>query len=318
MKIAIASDLHLEFGDLDFDNNQGADVLVLSGDIMVANDLAQHDPYRLMGEHYRSTRFHDFMERCCARFPHVIYVVGYHEHYYGDFAVTVPHIKSMFSRFKNLHVLERDMVVINDVHFVGGTLWTDMNQEDPLTLYHMTKMMNDFRCVKNSNRFVNFRARVPLDKPVGMTDQEWVDSPMEGRTRQEFKTRTATFCPEDAVAEFRLTVEYLKLMLETHRDRTFVMCGHHSPSRQSTHEMYAHDTVMNGGYSSDLEQFILDQENLVLWTHGHTHHPFDYEIGQCRVVCNPRGYIGHEPEAANWTLKTVEIKKHQLKVSVVS
>jgi hypothetical protein len=140
-----------------------------------------------------------------------------------------------------------------------------------------------------------------------MTDQEWVDSPINGRTQEVFKTREATFCPEDAVAEFRLTVDYLKLMLETHRDQTFVMCGHHAPSPQSTHAMYAHDTVMNGGYRSDLEQFILDQENLVLWTHGHTHHPFDYEIGQCRVVCNPRGYIGHEPEATNWTLKTIEI-----------
>jgi|688.fasta_scaffold465750_2 predicted phosphodiesterase len=307
MKIAVASDLHLEFGDLDFDNSNGADVLILSGDIMVANDLVQHDPHRIMGEHYRSNRFHDFFERCCARFPHVIYVLGNHEHYYGDFAKTLGHVRSMLSRLKNLHILEREMVVINGIHFVGGTLWTDMNQEDPLTLYHMTKMMNDFRCVKNSDRVVNYRARVPRDRPMNMTDQEWVDSPINGRTQEVFKTREATFCPEDAVAEFRLTVDYLKLMLETHRDQTFVMCGHHAPSPQSTHAMYAHDTVMNGGYRSDLEQFILDQENLVLWTHGHTHHPFDYEIGQCRVVCNPRGYIGHEPEATNWTLKTIEI-----------
>ena len=24
--------------------------------------------------------------------------------------------------------------------------------------------------------------------------------------------------------------------------------------------------------------------------HGHTHHSFDYQIGEWRVVCNPHGY----------------------------
>jgi hypothetical protein len=41
MKIALVSDVHLEFGDLDFENNSGADVLILGGDICVANDMAQ-------------------------------------------------------------------------------------------------------------------------------------------------------------------------------------------------------------------------------------------------------------------------------------
>jgi hypothetical protein len=44
-----------------------------------------------------------------------------------------------------------------------------------------------------------------------------------------------------------------------------------------------------------------------LWTHGHMHDDFDYTIGTCRVVCNPRGYVGHEARANNWQLKTIEI-----------
>jgi len=39
MKIAVCSDLHLEFGDLDLHNDEGADVLILGGDILVAEDL---------------------------------------------------------------------------------------------------------------------------------------------------------------------------------------------------------------------------------------------------------------------------------------
>jgi hypothetical protein len=47
---------------------------------------------------------------------------------------------------------------------------------------------------------------------------------------------------------------------------------------------------MNGAYHSDLREFILDRPQIKLWTHGHTHHPFDYMIGETRIVCNPRGY----------------------------
>jgi len=41
MKIAVASDLHLEFGDLDFENTNHAQVLILSGDICTVSDLVQ-------------------------------------------------------------------------------------------------------------------------------------------------------------------------------------------------------------------------------------------------------------------------------------
>jgi predicted phosphodiesterase len=42
MKIALASDLHLEFQDINLKNTEGAEVLILSGDIMVAEDLHNH------------------------------------------------------------------------------------------------------------------------------------------------------------------------------------------------------------------------------------------------------------------------------------
>ena len=78
MKISVASDIHLEFGDLDFENTEGAEVLILSGDICVANDLDYNNIESTVT--YRSTRYHGFFERCCERFPHVSSVLGNHEH----------------------------------------------------------------------------------------------------------------------------------------------------------------------------------------------------------------------------------------------
>ena len=87
----------------------------------------------------------------------------------------------------------------------------------------------------------------------------------------------------------------------------FVVAGHHSPSKLSTHPKYQDDQLMNGAYSSDLSEFILDHPQIKLWTHGHTHHEFDYMIGSTRIACNPRGYIGYEPQADDFKLKYLEV-----------
>jgi hypothetical protein len=102
-------------------------------------------------------------------------------------------------------------------------------------------------------------------------------------------------------------IEYLRLIIEGKFDQKFVVVGHHTPSRLSTHEMYKNETLMNGGYSSQLDEFILDHPQIKLWTHGHTHHEFDYMIGSTRIVCNPRGYINYEAQADNFKLKYVEV-----------
>ena len=288
MKISVASDIHLEFGDLDIANTDNAEVLILSGDICVAADLDMRDRRQteLGFARYRSEMFHEFFERCAQNFPHVIYIMGNHEYYHSDFATALHDMRRKLAHLTNLYILERELKVINDVTFIGGTLWTDMNNHDALTLYHMRTMMNDFRVIQNSAVPVHFRTQ-------------------EG----EFKTRVSKFSPEDAVAEHVKMKEYIQVVTATlgKNPNKYVVVGHHAPSRKSTHEMYAHDTIMNGGYSSDMDEFIEDRPQIKLWTHGHTHHPFDYMIGETRVVCNPRGYAGHEERADEWKLLTVDI-----------
>ena len=277
MKIALASDVHLEFGDLDFDNTDSADVLILGGDICVAADMAQRDPYNTMGEHYRSNRFHAFFQRCCDRFPHVIFIVGNHEHYNGDFQKTIPHFRDVLGYLTNLHILEKETFVLDDVTFIGGTLWTDMNRRSIRTLHEISRMMNDFRCVDNSARLTDGRG--------------WNDR----------------FTTTDAADDHDAMLEYIRLMIEGKWDQKFVVVGHHAPSRLSTHPRYAHEAIMNGGYSSELDNFILDHPQIKLWTHGHTHEDFDYMIGSTRILCNPRGYINYEERADRWQLKTIEV-----------
>ena len=309
MKIALVSDVHLEFGFLDIRNTENADVLILSGDICVAKDLM--DVGAALAE--KSEMYHRFFQQACSEFKNVVYVMGNHEHYNGDFAHSEMKIRSSLAYLKNLHFLEKELVKIDDVTFIGGTLWTDMNKEDPLTMFHVQRRMNDFRIVRNSNRMVTRTVPIyelnPDYTEDGKNGGKYVTKEGGGLIEigQKKKQEPSTFCPEDAVPEHKAMIEYIRTVIEGKFDEKFVVVGHHAPSRQSTHPRYQHDALMNGAYSSSLDEFILDHPQIKLWTHGHTHEDFDYMIGTTRVFCNPRGYINYESKADNWTLKSVEI-----------
>ena len=120
MKIAVCSDLHLEFGDLDLQNTGNADVLVLSGDIMVARDLITlEDTQKLLpsSQRDRADKYFEFMMRCSDRFKMVIYLAGNHEHYHGDYAETFSILRKSFAPLKNVVVMDKESLVIDDVIF---------------------------------------------------------------------------------------------------------------------------------------------------------------------------------------------------------
>jgi predicted phosphodiesterase len=265
MRIKLVSDLHLEFSDINIQNDNNYDVLILSGDIMIATDLHDHPEtsYGMyssvnlqdLGRRQQTAlRFRDFLKRCSFQFPNTIYVAGNHEFYHGKWTQSLTTLSNECAKFPNVYFLEAGCKKIDDVTFIGGTLWTDMNKGDPLTLHAVRDMMSDFRVIKKED---------------------------EGYTRLK---------PHDTVMRHRHMLGYIKSVVAERPDEKFVVVGHHSPSFQSVHEQYKGETLMNGAYHSDLSEFILDRPQIKLWTHGHTHHPFDYMIGETRVVCNPRGY----------------------------
>jgi predicted phosphodiesterase len=264
MKIKLVSDLHLEFSDIMIPNDANYDLLILSGDIMVAQDLHDHQDENvrtaamlemLGSRQLKAQRFRDFLKRCSFQFPHVIYVAGNHEFYHGKFFASIDHLREECAKYPNIYFLENDVKVINDIVFMGATLWTDCNKHDPFTLHALADMMNDFRIIRHDQS--GYRSL----KPADIADRH------------------------------RKTLQYFRTVMEGYpQEQKFVVVGHHTPSHMSCHPQYAHDYIMNGGYHSDLSDFILDHPQIKLWTHGHTHHPFDYVIGSTRVVCNPRGY----------------------------
>ena len=264
MKITIVSDLHLEWSPITITNSQNADVLILSGDILLANILHAY-PYNdtdedriYQGKYKLSKEFRRFLLNVSLEFKHVIYVAGNHEFYNSKWNSALIDLQQECDNYHNIHFLECGTVTIDDTTFIGGTLWTNCNKKDDLTIFHLRSVMQDFRLIRHDND--NYRKITPID----------------------------TVIRHDA------TLKYFTSTLETvkaqHPNNKIVIVSHHSPSHLSIHPRYKNDPLTNGGYHSDLSEFILDHPEIVLWTHGHTHSPFDYTIGNTRIVCNPRGY----------------------------
>jgi Icc-related predicted phosphoesterase len=88
-----------------------------------------------------------------------------------------------------------------------------------------------------------------------------------------------------------------KVFLQENVKEGDIVVTHMAPSFLSVHEKFKNDININGAYASDLSELILDTKP-ELWFHGHVHTSFDYTIGNTRVLCNPRGYVGEELNVA--------------------
>jgi Icc-related predicted phosphoesterase len=297
MKIALASDIHLEFADLILKNEENADVLILSGDICTAKVFKHKPKERAMVK--------DFFKRCAFQFPHVVYIMGNHEHYDFDIAKTYDRLKAELADLPNIHLLEKETWDHNGVTFVGGTLWTDMNKNDSLTLWHCGQRMNDFQLITNSNRTTHHKNVVYAKNsengsPLRDANGELVIE------RVDHYEKSSRWSAEDSVEDHKKMLDYIRIATED-KTKQYVVVTHHAPTPISIAEWYKHDTLMNGAFASDLSEFIMDRPQIKLWTHGHMHNVSDYVVGDTRVVCNPRGYVGYEQRAKEFQLRYLEL-----------
>lgn len=137
MKIQYMSDLHLEGADLKIEN-QGADLLILAGDITTAKSYKGH---------------YDFFKNCSDNWKNVVYICGNHEYYRGDIEETQKELFEFFYKnFKNTHFLQNESINLGDFRLFGGTLWTDCNGNDPLTKMTFQNDMNDYRVIQWKSR----------------------------------------------------------------------------------------------------------------------------------------------------------------------
>jgi Icc-related predicted phosphoesterase len=135
MHALVVSDLHVEFRGgswrCPFDvSPSDYDVVVCAGDVHSG----------VNGVHW--------LQKQWPAHP-VVYVPGNHE-YYGHTTAVVDLIRDA-ARGTNVHVLDRDVFVLDGVRFAGATLWTDLELCGDGGI-HTMRGLNDWRLIKNLRR----------------------------------------------------------------------------------------------------------------------------------------------------------------------
>lgn len=256
MKLSLVSDLHLDFGG-PIPMLPGGDLLLIAGDTCEARSFDIHQNLSMTEMRLRAD-IHDFFKTVSGQYEHVALIMGNHDHYHSKYHQTADHIRKFLP--DNVKLLERDCLHLDDVVVVGTTLWTDLNKGDPITMHAIG------------------------DPYGGLADFKYITY-QEGNNYHKFLARNCIY-------EHEKSLQYLRAVVTNpeNKNKKIVVMTHHAPTSLSIAEEYKRDTVMNGGFYSDLSEFILDHPQINLWVHGHTHHAFDYMLGETRVLCNPYGY----------------------------
>jgi len=211
VKIRALSDLHIEFFDFE-PLDVEADVVVLAGDI-----FTEHQGLAWARRVFSRTR--------------IIYVLGNHEFYDARYETVLETSRQEAARL-GIDLLECNAVVIDGVRFLGTTLWTDFEIDEPspgmpsFALWYANQNMADFRLI---------------------------------RYRGEFLT-------PDATREFhRESRRWLSARLAEPFDGKTVVVTHHLPHRRSIHKRFDRDPL-NPAFASHLPDLVrspVDLKNTV-------------------------------------------------------
>ena len=97
--------------------------------------------------------------------------------------------------------------------------------------------------------------------------------------------------PKDTLQLHDESISWLRQALPMLRGPIIVF-SHHAPSLLSNQGYREAELV--GAYCTDLTKLIENHPNLVQWIHGHVHVSSNYNIEQCNVIANPRGYSNYK------------------------
>ena len=250
VKIQLLSDLHLETQpEVQVHPLPGADVLVLAGDI------GSYQPgSRLPGADFGLERF---SPRNGWPTP-VLFVPGNHEYDSFEYDSVHPRLRATCERL-GITWLEREVVVLDGVRFLGTTLWSDFDAfaaQAPDTARALKQRDKAFRA---ANFYLPKAAATLHGEPLlaegwralGLDCQSWLRQALA----QPFDGPTA-------------------------------VVTHFAPTLRSADPRYGL-TPGTAGFCNALDDLLPQAD---LWMHGHLHCCNDYRVGRCRVVANPLGY----------------------------
>lgn len=237
--IGLVSDLHLEGSNMSELVNPGWDYLVIGGDL--STDLGLTD---------------QFLAYKAPQDIPIIYVLGNHEFEGRRFDQTLEMIRKVLKPYEHVTLLYDQSIIIDDIKFIGSTLWTNFELEG------MHKREENMKWAKNNVAdFTYIFTQKENGKYGGIDPEEMAEMSHKSMKFLEFELRQNPF------------------------DGDKVVVTHFAPHPLSIDPNYKRG---NSSYwINNLEELMGFSR---YWLHGHTHSSFRYEVEGTEVVCNPRGF----------------------------
>jgi len=294
MKIQLLSDLHLETHPHFVPRPAaGADVLVLAGDI---------------GSYQTGSMLLDQQDTDfgLARFSPlhgwptpVLFVPGNHEYDNLDWDEAHQRLQATCARLQ-ITWLDRQVLTLQGVRFVGSTLWSDFDALGPLAGQAVPDPLVDTIPAHFSH------PNSPYTRQLKARDKAFRAA--DFYLRKTGTTRAGQPFLSAPMRELALeSQDWLKAQLATPFEGPTVVVTHFAPSLLSADPRYGR-TPGTAGFCNALDPLLAQAQ---LWLHGHLHCPMDYTHLGCRVVANPLGYARKGEQAQFQAELVISLDAHQ-------
>ncbi len=159
MRINYFSDIHLEFGRLEHPQTD-ADLVIAAGDIGIGRQGINW----LKGLN-----------------KPVIYIAGNHEFYTHEYKRTLNMLRNSCLN-SNIYFLEKNVLIIDGIRFLGCTLWTDLLIEGEKKSIELAARLNDFRNIRFKEAAFNQATFTRLHRSSMLWLENELDEPFGGKT----------------------------------------------------------------------------------------------------------------------------------------
>ncbi len=263
MKLAVMSDLHLEFDTRVADEPGAWREKSAALGFYSSPPRPEADLLVLAGDVHSGSLGVDWVARNFA-IPAVL-IGGNHESYGHELFRTIASNRQKANASNGrIRFLEKNVETLKlesgeKVRFLGAILWTDfaLYGTPSRSMTAALEQIEDYRLIQIERGY-----------------------------------ELRPLAPADTVRLHRAAVNFLETELGKPFDGPTVVVTHHAPSPRSIAARFR-ESPLNPAFVSNLEPVIAAHQP-ALWIHGHMHDSFDYRIGKTRVVCNPRGYFPNE------------------------
>jgi hypothetical protein len=177
-----------------------------------------------------------FLQDCTNKYKNVLFTTGNHEYYCRTLRqrYSIDQIDELIreraKEIPNLHFLQKDSIVIDDIQYVGCTLWTKIPKQDELII---RESMNDYEQIyKSEDKLI-----LPKDTTEIHNDHiKWLNTVLENNNNLE-KT---------------------------------IVITHHLPSERLIDKKYKKYYELNHAFYTNLENMIKPNIKLWVIGHTHT------------------------------------------------